>query len=78
MAEGGLSVNNVVMTVVALSVGIVIIGSVLAPLASDVMNTLTTNFGDSGSTWSSLVGVVVVISIVGLILVAVNSYTRKN
>lgn len=88
MAGNGLSINSVVLTIVAVAIGIVLIGSLLAPVASDVITDLTSQITDSsgalvdkyehGATWASLVGVVVMISIVGLILVAVNQYTRKD
>lgn len=83
-----MSINSVVLTIVAVAIGIVLIGSLLAPVASDVITDLTSQITDSsgalvdkyenGATWASLVGVVVMISIVGLILVAVNQYTRKD
>lgn len=88
MAGNRLSINSVVLTIVAVAIGIVLIGSLLAPVASDVITDLTSQITDSsgalvdkyenGATWASLVGVVVMISIVGLILVAVNQYTRKD
>lgn len=84
MADSGLSVNSVVMTIVAIAIGIVLIGSLLAPIADDVMTQLTAKTSEGvavfadGGTWSTLISVVVVITIVGLILVAVNSYTKKN
>lgn len=71
-----LSINGTVMTVVAIAIGLVTIGSVLAPIATDVMDDLTTNYGDQGATWASLVGVVVLLSILGLVIVAVNGYTN--
>lgn len=71
-----LSINGTVMTVVAIAIGLVTIGSVLAPIATDVMDDLTKNYGDQGATWASLVGVVVLLSILGLVIVAVNGYTN--
>lgn len=74
-----LSINGTVMTVVAIAIGLVTIGAVLAPIATDVQNDLTENYGDQGATWASLVGVVVLLSILGLVIVAVNGYTNgKN
>lgn len=72
----GLSINSVVLTVIAVAVGLVMVGSLLAPIATDVMDDLTALGGD-GVKWSGLVGVVVMFSILGLIIVAVNSFTRK-
>lgn len=71
-----LSINGTVITIVAIAIGLVTIGSVLAPIATDVMDDLTKNYGDQGASWASLVGVTVVISILGLIIVAVNGYTN--
>lgn len=71
-----LSINGTVMTIVAIAIGLVTIGSVLAPIATDVMDDLTANYGDQGATWASLVGVVVLLSILGLVIVAVNGYTN--
>ena len=86
MAEKGLSVNVVVLTTMAVAIGLIMVGSVLAPISQDVMDELTSTIGtgddavplyEKGETWANLIGVVVVISILGLIIVAVNSYTRK-
>ena len=71
-----LSINGTVLTIVSLAIGLVVIGSVLAPIASDVMTDLTDNYGTQGASWASLVGVTVVIAILGLIIVAVNGYTN--
>ena len=71
-----LSINSTVITIVAIAVGLVVIGSVLAPIASDVMTDLTDNYGTQGASWASLVGVTVLFSILGLVIVAVNGYTN--
>ena len=84
MASNGLSINSVVITVIAIAVGLVLIGSLLAPIASDVMTQLTATDSDGaaiyseGGSWANLVGVVVIVSILGLIIVAVNEYTKKS
>lgn len=71
-----LSINSTVMTVVAVAIGIIMIGSLLAPIATDVMADLT-SLGGNGERWASLVGVTVMFSILGLIIVAVNNFTKK-
>lgn len=78
----GLSINTVVISIIAVAIGIVLIGSLLAPVASDVMSQLTATVDgvpvyESGGSWASLIGVVVVISIIGLVVVAINNYTKK-
>ncbi len=86
MASQGLSINNIVITIVGISIGLVLIGSLLAGVASDVMaqltattvvNNQTVAVYEDGESWASLVGVVVVVSIIGLIVVAINNYTKK-
>lgn len=76
-----LSINGTVITIVSITIGIVLVGSLLAPVANDVMSDLTETDGsgnaiyENGASWASLVGVVVVIAVIGLIVVAVNGYT---
>lgn len=71
-----LSVNATVLTIVSIAIGLVCIGSILAPIAADVATDLTENYGDQGASWASLVGVTVIVCILGLIIVAVNGYTN--
>ena len=77
MASSGLSINSVVITIIAVAIGITLIGSLLAPTATSVMADLT-DLGSDGASWANLVGVVVIVSILGLIIVAVNEYTKKS
>ena len=77
MASNGLSINSVVITIIAVAIGLVMIGSLLAPTAVNVMSDLT-DLGGDGASWANLVGVVVIVSILGLIIVAVNEYTKKS
>lgn len=71
-----LSINGTVLTIVSIAIGLVTIGSVLAPISVSVMDDMIANYGDQGATWASLVGVVVLLSILGLVIVAVNGYTN--
>ena len=71
-----LSINGVVITTIAISIGLVMIGSLLGPIAVSVMSDLA-DLGTDGATWASLVGVTVIMSILGLIIVAVNNYTKR-
>ena len=79
----GLSINQVAITIVAIAIGLVLIGSLLAPVASDVMAQLVaTDAGGhaiyaQGESWSSLISGVVLVSIIGLVVVAINSYTKN-
>ena len=76
-----LSINGTVTTIVALAIALVTIGSVLAPIAQDVMDRFTHETGGvpdftEGATWASLVGCLVLFSVIGLLIVAVNGYTN--
>lgn len=71
-----LSINGVVITTIAVAIGLVMIGSLLAPIAMDVMGDLE-DMGGDGVTWASIVGLTVIMSILGLVLVAVNNYTKR-
>ena len=76
-----LSLNGSVITVVTVAVSLVMIGSLLAPIAQDVMDQFTHETGGvpdftEGATWASLVGVTVLFCILGLVIVAVNGYTN--
>lgn len=82
----GLSINQTAITIVAVSIALVLIGSLLAPIAADVMSQLTATeivngqtvpVYDQGQSWASLISVVVIIAIIGLVVVAINSYTKK-
>lgn len=76
-----LTLQNVVLSVVAVAVGLILIGSLLAPIASDVMVQLAATADgkpiyEDGAVWSSLVGVTVIISILGLVITAINNYLK--
>lgn len=76
-----LSINGTVTTIIAVAIGLVLVGSLLAPISQDVMDTLTHETGGvpdftEGATWASLVGVLVLFCIIGLLIVAVNGYTN--
>lgn len=80
----GINVTNVVTTVVALGIGLIAIGSVLAPIVVSVQEDFTaTDAGgnpiyENGASWASLCGVLVIISIVALIIICVKGYDGKN
>lgn len=70
-----MEVRNVVMSIVSITVGILLVGSLLAPQAASVMQDLT-DLGQGG--WSSLVGVTVVLVIISLILIALLGFSSKK
>ena len=69
-----MEIRTVVTTIVAVTIGVLLCGSLLIPIASEVMDDLAEAGED---TWSSMVGVVVLVSLVSLIVVALYSYTEK-
>lgn len=77
MAQSGLSVNTVVLTIMAVAVGLLMIGSLLAPISADVITQLL-GIEDYGETWANMVSATVVFTILGLVILAVNSYTGKR
>lgn len=77
MAQGGLSVNAVVLTIMAVAVGLLMVGSLLAPISADVITQLL-DIEDYGETWANMVSATVVFTILGLVILAVNSYTSKR
>lgn len=69
-----MDVSNVVMTVVAVTIGVMLIGSLMIPQVTQVMADLQTDHPD----WASLLGVVVVCSIIGLVAVSLYAFKNKN
>lgn len=70
-----MDVRTVVTTVVALTIGIILTGILLVPQAAETIQDLT----DSGQgTWARLIGVVVMVSIIGLVLVAVYGFSDRK
>lgn len=86
MAE--MSINSVVMSIMAVAIGMIMIGNLLIPIAINTIdgiddslsetdangNTVTKSYGKA---WSTLMTVVVLISIIGLVIVAINNYTKR-
>lgn len=70
-----MEIRDVVMSIVAITVGIILVGSLLAPQAQEVMDQLT-KLGESG--WSSMVGITVIMVIISLILIAILGFSSKK
>ena len=70
-----MDVRQVVMTIIAITVGVLLVGTLLIPNAQQVINDLT-NAGQG--TWASLMGVVVMISIIGLVVVSVYGFSDRK
>jgi uncharacterized membrane protein SpoIIM required for sporulation len=68
-----MEVRTVVTTIVAVTIGVMLTCSLLIPTAQDEMAKLSEQGLDS---WSSLVGLVVVVTLISLVVVALYSYTK--
>lgn len=67
-----MDVKTVVMTIVSVTIGVMLVGSLLVPTAADVMKELNEKYTDEP--WGTLIGVVVVCVIMSLIVVALYAY----
>ena len=70
-----MEIRNVVMSIVSITVGIILVGSLLAPQASSVMDDLNDS-GEAG--WASMVGVTVIMVFISLILIAILGFSSKK
>lgn len=70
-----MEIRNVVMSIVSITVGILLVGSLLAPQAADTMEDLE-KLGEGS--WASLVGITVVMVIISLVLIAVLGFSAKK
>ena len=75
LGEKPMEIRNVVMSIVSMTVGIILVGSLLAPQAQEVMAALTES-GEGG--WASMVGITVLMVIVSLILIAILGFSSKK
>lgn len=69
-----MDVSSVVITVVAVTVGVMLIGSLLIPQVDTVVNNIKTAHKD----WADLLSVVVVCSIIGLVAVALYAFKSSK
>ena len=69
-----MEIQNVIMSIIAVAIGLILIANLLIPIADEAITTMN----GVNPTWGTLAGVVVLISIVGLIIVAINGYMRKG
>ena len=69
-----MEIQNVIMSIIAVAIGLILIANLLIPIADEAITTMN----GVNPTWGTLAGVVVLISIVGLIVVAISGYMRKG
>lgn len=70
-----MDVRQVVITIISITVGVLLVGTLLVPQAQSVIDSLTKS---GQGTWASLIGVVVMISIIGLVLVSVYGFSDRK
>lgn len=70
-----MDVSSVVLSVVAVTIGVMLVGTLLIPQVDKVTAELSADHSD----WAALFGVVVVCSIIGLVAVALYAFkSGKN
>lgn len=69
-----MELQNVIMSILAVAIGLILIANLLVPIADSSISVLN----GINPMWGTLAGVVVIVSIVGLIVVAINGYMRKG
>lgn len=69
-----MDIKTVVTTIVAVTIGIMLLGSLLIPMADDVITDLQTDHPE----WASLVGLAVTITIIGIVIVGLYAYSNSK
>ncbi len=69
-----MELQNVIMSILAVAIGLILIANLLVPIADSSISVLN----GINPMWGTLAGVVVIVSIVGLIVVAINGYMKKG
>ena len=69
-----MDVRTTVLTIVSVTIGVILVGSLLVPQAASVISGLQ----DEHPEWASLVSLTVTITIIGLIVAALYMYTSSR
>ena len=69
-----MDVRTTVLTIVSVTVGIILVGSLLIPQAAQVIDGLTADHPE----WAALVSLVVTITIIGIVVAALYMYTSSK
>lgn len=73
--DPNMEIRETVMSIVSITVGIILVGSLLAPQAQEVM----TDLDDAGQdSWAAMVGVTVIMVIISLVMIAVLGFSAKK
>lgn len=72
-----MDINSTVLTVVSIAIGVILVAELLIPIAQNEIDILNATEGIDPA-WASLLGVVVTLSIVSLLLVAINGFMGRR
>ncbi len=70
-----MDVRGTVLTVISVTLGVIMVGSILIPQSQSVIDNLVENEQDD---WAALISLVVTITIIGLIVAALCMYTSSR
>ena len=68
-----MDVRTTVLTIISVTIGIILVGSLLIPMASSTIEDLQADHPE----WATLVSLTVTITIIGLVVAALYMYTSK-
>lgn len=69
-----MELQNVIFSILSVAIGLLLIANLLVPIADSSISVLN----GINPMWGTLAGVVVIVSIIGLIVVAINGYMKKG
>lgn len=70
-----MDVRTTVMTIISVTLGVILVGSILVPQSVSVIDDLTEEGHDD---WAGLVSLVVTITIIGIVVAALYMYTSSR
>lgn len=70
-----MDVRSTVITIVSVTIGVILVGSLLVPQAAAVIQKLQ---DESHGEWASLISLVVTITIIGIVVAALYMYTSSR
>lgn len=70
-----MDVRTTVMTIISVTLGVILVGSILVPQSASVIDDLVEDGHDD---WASLVSLVVTITIIGIVVAALYMYTSSR
>lgn len=70
-----MDVRGTVLTVISVTLGVIMVGSILIPQSQSVIDNLLENEQDD---WAALISLVVTITIIGLVVAALYMYTSSR